>query len=74
MLSYLLVTLSMKWLFTKNDGQCRNIATRMLRFDGDPKMYSNESTTKAVIVGFCAKHVKNLKNAGLDIDLEAYTR
>lgn len=58
-------------LAVEDDGiQCKNIATNRIRYFGDPKIYIKPGITTSVVVGFCARHAKMLKDLGLNVNLD----
>ncbi len=53
-----------------NGMQCKNIATNRIQYFGDPRTYIEPGLTTAVVVGFCTRHAKMLKDAGLNVSLD----
>ena len=58
----------------ENGIQCKNLADKIIRYDGDPTIYKKHGVTTSVIVGFCVRHIGELKAKGIDFNLNYYMK
>lgn len=53
-----------------NGMQCKNIADNRIQYFGDPRIYIKPGITTSVVVGFCTRHARTLKDLGLNVNLD----
>ncbi len=51
-----------------NGMQCKNIANSRIQYFGDPKIYIKSGIVTSVVVGFCTRHAKILKDAESNVN------